>query len=171
MGFDRRQWAEAGGHVDELELYAGVADVAAIGVGDSRCLAAVHPREASVGVLWDWVGGDEPRLEAEDWLRQQGCQVARGPMAVCTWFDHRANLGPFDDSPVAREPMTPGEPWTRSGYRTLREYASVLSLHHHSIRAAMSPAAALSASGWTIDTPAVDGGKAVSERASSEKTA
>lgn len=168
MEFDRGAWAEAGGHLDDVELYGSVARVAAITEGDGRILAAVHPRDPSVGLLWDWVGGEEPLRAAEGWLRDSGCRVARGPMAVCTWFDHRANLGPFDDAPMAREPMAEGAPWSRAGYRVLREYASVVSPHHSSIRAAVSPAAALASSGWSIDTPGDGGGEPLSERAFAE---
>ena len=161
---DPEVWGSAGGDLERLALYARLGTVATFSDGTDRCLASIHPALPEVGALGDLVGGPAVREAAEAWLRARGCRVARGPMELCTWFPYRANLGPHDEPPFAFEPTAPPEPWEEAGYEVVATYASALADHDAQIASARDRAAALSASGWTLEPlPADDGGRVSEE--------
>lgn len=154
---DPEAWLKAGGDPRRLALYGRLGRVRTFADGPHRCLASIHPDLPEVGAIGDLVG--EPLLPAaEDWLREQGCRVARGPMELCTWFRYRANLGPHDEPPFALEPTDPPEPWERAGYEIVAHYASARADHEAQIASARDRAAALSASGWSLDALPSRGG-------------
>ena len=152
MTGDLVRWRDAGGDAGRLELYAAVGDVAVFTDEDSRCLAAIHPSLPDVGAIGDWVGGDGVREDAEAWLKARGCRIARGPMELCTWFPHRANIGPYGDAPFAFEPTHRAEQWERNGYEVVANYSSAVVGHGPMIDSAGDRAAVLSARGWTLET-------------------
>jgi GNAT superfamily N-acetyltransferase len=147
---DREAWIRAGGDASRLDLYASVGRVAPFADGDDRCLATIHPYLPDVGAIGDWVGGPGVRLAAEAWLKARGCAVARGPMEMCTWFEHRVNLGPFEEAPFALEPTVDADPWVRAGYGVVANYVSSIAEHDQQVQPVLDRAAALSASGWTL---------------------
>ncbi len=159
MNPDREAWVAAGGDPDRLALYGSLGEVAPFSDGEDRCLAAIHPALPKVGAIGDWVGGPAVIEAAEAWLRERGCEVARGPMEVCTWFGYRANCGPYDEPPFAFEPTERPERWERAGYRTIAQYASALAEHEPQISATLDRIAALSATGWKVSQLPLDPGE------------
>jgi GNAT superfamily N-acetyltransferase len=148
---DPEGWVAAGGDAGRLEVLSLAGNVAAFTDGDSRCVAAVHPDRPDTGTIGDWVGGEGVLREAEAWLASVGCTAAEGPALLAPWFPYRANLGPFEQPPMAFEPTERGDRWVAAGYAPVAHYVSVLSAHDPQIRAAMDAAAALSSRGWRLD--------------------
>lgn len=142
----------AGGDAATLSLLSEVGTMHAIGEGSSRCLAGVHPERPTIGAIGDWVGDDSVREAAEDWLRDQGCTVARGPMQLCSWFRYRANLGPHDTPPFLMEPVEPPERWLAAGYTECARYTSTLMPHGPIITHTQTVASRLASEGWSIET-------------------
>lgn len=91
-------------------------------------LAAVHPREATLGTLGAPWGTDAAgALRAgERWLRERGCTRVVGPMEVCTWFPYRARLGSDPAPAFFGEPVADASAWTEAGYAVEARYASTV---------------------------------------------
>jgi GNAT superfamily N-acetyltransferase len=156
---DRNAWLAAGGDADRLALLETVGEVAAFGAGGERILAGIHPSHPDIGTLSGWTGGAEVLAAAQSWLAGRGCRVARGPLELCSWFEHRANLGPFDEPPFAFEPTAPAEPWVNAGYRAVHTSSVALAEHDGMINAATDRMASLSASGWAVRALPLDMGE------------
>lgn len=147
---DREAWIRAGGDAHRLDLYASIGEVAPFADGDSRVLASIHPERPDVGALGDWVGGMDVLRAGEDWLRERGCKVARGPMELCRWFEHRAAVGPFDEPAFSFESITPAGRWIDAEYHEIERYASLVADRDTLIRSTVDRAAALAARGFTL---------------------
>ncbi len=147
---DREAWLSAGGDASRLALYRSIGTVAPFSNGEDRALAAVHPALPTIGTIGDWVGGTAVLEAAEGWLRAKGCTVLRGPMELCAWFPHRANLGPYDESPFALEPTERPERWTRAGYKPVANYVSALGDFDGLSGSIVDRVAALSSRGWSV---------------------
>ncbi len=156
MESNRELWIEAGGNATHLDLYRLVGEVAPFSDGDGRALATIHPELPEVGAIGDWVGDAALLTAAEDWLREQGCKVARGPMEMCRWFNYRANLGPFDELPFSFEPTHRADRWFEAGYQVHAKYVSLFAEHGPQIKLGRDRAAGLAARGWTIEPLAND---------------
>lgn len=158
---DRAGWIDAGGDGRRYDLLAQVGTVAGFAHGGARCLAAVHPDRTEVGTIADWVGAGEAAATvlqaAEAWLAELGCVEARGPMWMTPWFDHGANLGPHEASPLHFETAEAAEPWAESGYDVHATYASILAGHEENIRAGMNAAGKLASRGWSLQPLDVQG--------------
>jgi GNAT superfamily N-acetyltransferase len=139
-----------GGDASKLKLYASNFSVRSFADEGSRCLATIHPDDPTAGAVGDWVGNQRVRRHAEDWLRDQGCNVARAPMELCSFFGHRVCLGPFDDLPFPLEPTEPADRWLDAGYESAAEYVSIVADSDRQIARARERASALSAQGWTV---------------------
>lgn len=113
-------------------------------------MAGIHPDQPTLGAIGDWVGPPTILTAAEGWLASQGCTEARGPMLLCSWFPHRANLGPQSTEPIQFEPTEPGARWIEAGYSEHSHYLSILAAHEPNIRAGTDQAAALATSGWSL---------------------
>ena len=114
---NRERWVAAGGDAEHLDLYQLVGEVAAFSDGDGRALASIHPARPTIGAIGDWVGDVALLRAAEDWLRDRGCLLARGPMEMCRWFNYRATLGPYEELPFAFEPTHAADRWVEVGSR------------------------------------------------------
>lgn len=147
---DREAWIRAGGDASRLDLYASIGEVAPIADGASRVLASIHPDRPDVGALGDWVGNMDVLRAGEDWLRERGCKVARGPMELCPWFEHRAAVGPFDEPAFSHECTTPAGRWIDAEYHEVERYASLVADRDGLIRSTVDRAAALAARGFTL---------------------
>lgn len=147
---DPGRWISAGGNPDHLELLARAGRIAVFSDDDARCMAGIHPDQPTLGAIGDWVGPPSILAAAEAWLAAQGCTEARGPMLLCSWFPHRANLGPLTTEPIQFEPTEPGARWLEAGYREHAHYLSILAAHEPNIRAGTDRAAALATSGWSL---------------------
>jgi hypothetical protein len=149
---DPGAWVEAGGDPLRLEALSRAGRVAVFTDGDARALAAIHPARPELGTIGDWVGGTDVLRAAEAWLAESGCRGAEGPALLAPWFPYRANLGPYDQPPMAFEPTERGERWAAAGYEPVADYVSILSAHDPQIKAAMDKAAALGSRGWRLET-------------------
>ncbi|MEQ1571255.1 MAG: GNAT family N-acetyltransferase [Myxococcota bacterium] len=149
---DTRAWVEAGGDGHRLAALGRAGRVAAFTDGDSRVVAAIHPERPAVGTVGDWVGSSEVLGAAERWLAESGCGAAEGPALLAPWFPHRANLGPYEEPPIAFEPTERGDRWVAAGYAPLSDSVSILSEHDPQIKAAVDRAGALSSRGWRLDS-------------------
>ncbi len=89
---------------------------------------------------------------AEQWLREQGCTHAQGPMGPTTWHPYRANLGPHDRPPFLGEPTFSPEPWEAAGYHIVGRYASALSDNLAQAESAAAVSCSLVKAGWDIWT-------------------
>lgn len=159
MPADRTAHGNAGGDVARLARAERIADVAAFTDGQDRIAAGIHPERPTIGTLWDWTGDAAVLARAEAWLRERGAKVARGPMEVCSWFEHRAPVGPFDDLPFAFEPTAPAEPWVAAGFRVAAHSAAALVDHDVMIAAAGERAGALATAGWSVQPLPLDLGE------------
>lgn len=159
MSSDRTAYGNAGGDVAKLSRAERVGNVAVFTSGQDRIAAGVHPERPSIGTLWDWTGDAAVLKQAEGWLRERGANIARGPMEICSWFDHRAPVGPFDDAPFAFEPTAPAEPWIAAGFRVAAHSATALVDHDVMIAAASERAGALATAGWSVQPLPLDLGE------------
>lgn len=157
MHVDRDAWIAAGGDAFRHDLYAALGAVACFAQGSHRALATIHPDLPEIGCVGDWTGDRELLREAEAWLRDRGARVAHGPKELCSWFNARASLGPFEEPPFSWEPTTPAQPWLDAGYTPLTRYVSVLADHHPSMLAGTRAATSLSGRGWTLQALPADG--------------
>lgn len=133
-----------------VALYQSLGQVRLFEKGEHHCLATIHPALPEVGAVGAWTGEPSLLAAAEDWLRDQGCTLARGPMELCTWFSYRATLGPFDHAPFAMEPTEPAGPWLEAGYQVAATYASALAQHESQEQSASQRGARLISQGWTV---------------------
>lgn len=120
--------------MDRLDLYRSLAPTSRVTSEHGEVLASVNPSHAPVGALGAPTGGVQALRAGEDWLREQGCIAAQGPLEVATWFPYRANLGPFDEPAFWGEPTASPEPWLEAGYRPAARYASSLCGNQDAIR-------------------------------------
>lgn len=147
---DPKHWMKNGGDEHKLTLYSTIGRVAPFATADGRCLATIHHDAPKVGAIGDWVGDDATRIAAESWLKEQGCDVVRGPMEVGNFFGHQVCLGPYEAPPYTLEPTEPPDRWLAAGYEPVARYAAVLPKSNSVIDVARDRAAALSVQGWTI---------------------
>jgi GNAT superfamily N-acetyltransferase len=154
------RWVAQGGDAGLFDLVRCVTRAGVFATDDGRAAAAVSPRDPALGTVWDVVGDPGAHAAARDWLVDQGCARVVGPMAACTFFPHRATLGPRDEPPYTGEPLVRPEPWVEAGYSELRRYVSVRVDHDGPIAAAMGPSAGLATSGFHLEAldPASDVG-------------
>lgn len=114
--------------------------------------AWTHPHHPSVGIIGQPTSTD-PLHEihrAEQWLRQQGCQRARGPMEGNTWMPYRANLGPNERPIFLGEPTANAEPWLAAGYSPCMHYSTLLVAHGAQIKATRGRDQQLRSLGWKL---------------------
>jgi len=135
-----------------LALVQQVGRVQTFVSGASRCLAGVHPARPDIGAVGDWVGEESVLRQAEAWLRDQGCHVARGPMELCSWFTYRVNDGPTVDEPFLMEPQERPERWMDAGYSDAAHYTSTLMPHEPILTQTQTLSERLRSEGWSIQS-------------------
>ena len=90
-------------------------------------LACVHPEDPRIGTLSEPTHMSREILaRGEEFLIQQGCEIAWGPMEGCTWFSYRSNMGPLERPPFFKEPTGTPDGWLNAGYRKREDYFSSL---------------------------------------------
>lgn len=147
---DADAWIAAGGAAEKLALYSSIGTVAPFADRTGRCLASIHPELPRIGAIGDWTGDPILLAHAEDWLRERGCRVLRGPMELCTWFSYRVNLGPHGDAPFVLEPQERPERWLEAGYEAVSHYTSTLDDGEAAIQKAAAIRRDREAEGWRL---------------------
>ena len=110
--------------------------------------AHIHPDLFPYGNIED--GTIDEVVAAENWLRDQGCTYARGPMGPTTWHPYRAVvesdgrpafLGETEFSPCV---------WEARGYSMCAHYASALAPNAPQIESAEVRSESLRSAGWVL---------------------
>jgi GNAT superfamily N-acetyltransferase len=112
--------------------------------------AHIHPDLFPVGNIED--GTPSEIAAAENWLRDQGCTAAQGPMGPTTWHPYRANLGPHERPLFLGEPGFSPKVWTDAGYREISRYASALADNMCQIESSAAVACERVTEGWELWT-------------------
>jgi GNAT superfamily N-acetyltransferase len=99
----------------------------------ARVAAIINPRLLPIGLLGFFESDDDEdsaRTVLHDgarWLREQGAQVVRGPMAYATWNDYRFVVERTEPGSFRGEPDHPDfypRLWERAGFTRVSTYAS-----------------------------------------------
>lgn len=88
--------------------------------------AGIHDALRPIGCIFPTAESVEDVIQAEKWLKTQGCRKAYGPMYPHTWYPYRACLGPFERAPFLGEPLFTPDIWQACGYTIVSRYSSTL---------------------------------------------
>ena len=111
--------------------------------------AHIHPDLFPYGNIED--GTIDQIVEAEHWLRSQGCTHARGPLGATTWHAYRAVIETDGRAPFLGEPQFSPVVWEARGYSICANYASALAPNSGQSESAQAHSSKLMDAGWTID--------------------
>ena len=118
--------------------------------------AHIHPALFPYGNIED--GSIEEVIQAENWLRSQGCTHARGPLGPTTWHSYRAVIESDDRPSFLGETTFSPVVWEARGYTICAEYASALAPNKTQGSSAQEHAEKLQSDGWRIQTIEETGG-------------
>jgi len=110
--------------------------------------AHIHSGLAPIGTIE--AGTNAEVAAAEDWLREQGCSHARGPMGPSTWYPYRAVIASSDRPPFLGEPTSSPDVWRARGYTAVAHYASTIASNMEHIDAVAERSSAMMKRGWDI---------------------
>ena len=110
--------------------------------------AHIHPNLFPYGNIED--GTIEEVSLAENWLRNQGCTHARGPMGPTTWHPYRAVIESDGRPAFLGETIFSSSVWEARGYSICANYASALAPNVQQIQSAKKRTTDLKKAGWTI---------------------